>query len=681
MSRLFLAALPALATVACSATAKTPAPAPSPVAAAPVEAEKVTPARMKPHEQFKKQCADDLAAAREHVARAVASKERTVAGTLQPYNEALLLLHDASGRAELFGEVHPDADFRAAADDCTKEVERVSQDLLLDRSLFEAVSAVPEAGLDANARRFREHALRDFRRAGVDKDDETRAKLKELKDEMVDAGLAFDKNIRDDVRRARFDPAELAGLPQDYLDAHKPGPDGKVEISTDYPDYFPFRTFVKNPDARRRLYLEFMARGYPQNDEQLRRLLVARKRFADLLGYASWADYATEDKMMKSAKNAQEFIDKIAAVAEKRGRADLALLLARKKKDDPKAKQVAEYERYYYEELVKREKFAFDSQSVRPYFEYSQTRDGLLATTSKLFNVEFRPIKDAEVWHEEVDVYDVFQKGERLGRIYLDMHPRENKYKHAAQATLVNGLSGKQLPEGVLMCNFANPRTSSPALMGHEDVVTMFHEFGHLLHHVLAGRQQWASFSGVATEWDFVEAPSQMLEEWAFDPETLARFALHVETKQPIPAELVKKLKVASEFGDGIEARRQMYLAAMSLRFHTEDPAKLDFKKVMIETQKKYHLFPYLDGTYQYANFGHLNGYSAIYYTYMWSLVIAKDLFSEFQKKGLYDTPTAERYRDRVLVPGGSKDAADLVKDFLGRPYSFESYRRWLEQT
>jgi thimet oligopeptidase len=143
----------------------------------------------------------------------------------------------------------------------------------------------------------------------------------------------------------------------------------------------------------------------------------------------------------------------------------------------------------------------------------------------------------------------------------------------------------------------------------------------------------------------------------------------------------VKKLKIASELGDGIEARRQMFLAAISLRFHTADPAKLDFLATTKELQKKYHLFPYVEGTYQYASFGHLNSYSAIYYTYMWSLVIAKDLFSEFQKKGLFDTATAERYRDKVLVPGGSKDAADLVKDFLGRPYSFEAYRRWLEQS
>jgi thimet oligopeptidase len=633
---------------------------------------------MKPHQELAQRCTGDLEAARAKVALARDAKERTVAAVVEPYNDAELLLRDVSALAELFREVHPDADMRAAADECTKQVEKVTQDLLLDRGLYDALAAVPTTGLDAAGKRFVEHALRDFRRAGVDKDEETRARLKQLNDELVEAGLAFDTNIREDVRRVALDPADLAGLPEDYVAAHPPDANGKVQISTDYPDYIPFRTYARSGEARRKLFTEFLNRGWPRNEEALRRVLTTRKQIATLLGYPDWADYATETKMMKSGKNAAEFIDKVTAVADKRARRDLADLLARKKQDDPKATTVYEHERSYYEELVKRDKHAFDSQSVRPYFEYGQTRDGLLAVTGRLFGVEFREAKDVPVWHPDVDVYDVFQGGERLGRIFLDMHPRENKFKHAAQFTYINGIEGRQLPEGVLVCNFPNPRTTTPALMLHDDVETMFHEFGHLLHHVLAGRQRWASFSGVATEWDFVEAPSQMLEEWAWDPETLAGFARHVETKQPIPAELVKKMKAASEFGEGLETRRQMYLAALSLRLHMDDPAKLDFTKVQVETMKKYHLFPYLEGTHQWASFGHLNGYSATYYTYMWSRVIAKDMFSAFQKAGMYDGATAARYRDKVLVPGGSKDAADLVKDFLGRDFSFEAYRRWL---
>jgi thimet oligopeptidase len=639
------------------------------------------PPSLKPHERYTHECRQDLAAARELLARVKAGGARSIAATLEPYNDALIHLSNAAARSELMFEVHPDADMRAAAEACTKEAARVDQDRLLDRDLYEAIAAVHLDGSDADTHRFVERTLRDFRRAGVDKDDATRARLKELLDQMVADGLEFDKNIREDVRRVKLDPKDLDGLPADYIAAHAPGPDGKVEITTDYPDYLPFRSYARSTAARRQLYVQYQTRGYPQNDDAFRRLLGARRELARLLGYASWADYITEDKMIKSSRSAQDFIDRIAKLADKRAHADYAALLARKKQDDKHATEVFDYERAYYEELVKKEHYDFDAQSVRPYFEFNRTRDGLLAITSKLFDVEYRKVVDADVWHPDVDVYDVYQKGAKLGRIFLDLHPRENKYKHAAQFSYRPGVAGKQLPEGTLVCNFPDPRTSKgPALMDHDDVVTMFHEFGHLMHHVLAGHQRWVYFSGVATEQDFVEAPSQMLEEWAWDPSTLALFARHVDTNEPIPGALVKRMRGASEFGKGVFARTQMFYAALSLAYHEADPAELDFTKSLVELQHKYSMFGYVEGTHFYDSFGHLNGYSAMYYTYMWSLVIAKDLLSEFQKHGLLDEDTAHRYRDRVLVPGGSKDAADLVKDFLGRPYSFESYQRWLEQ-
>jgi thimet oligopeptidase len=258
------------------------------------------------------------------------------------------------------------------------------------------------------------------------------------------------------------------------------------------------------------------------------------------------------------------------------------------------------------------------------------------------------------------------------------MHPREGKYKHAAQFTLRDGVTGKQLPEGVLVCNFPNPRTDAPALMEHDDVVTMFHEFGHLMHHVLGGHHTWIRQSGVATEWDFVEAPSQMFEEWAWSYQTLSRFAKHHETGKTIPEELVAKMRKADKFGLGTQIVQQMFYAAISLGFHTADPAKLDQLEEVKRLQKKYTPFGYVEGTRFHASFGHLVGYSAMYYTYMWSLVIAKDLLTPFQKKGLMNTATTQKYRDAILVPGGTKDAAVLVKDFLGREFDFKAFEKYL---
>jgi thimet oligopeptidase len=255
------------------------------------------------------------------------------------------------------------------------------------------------------------------------------------------------------------------------------------------------------------------------------------------------------------------------------------------------------------------------------------------------------------------------------------MHPRENKYKHAAQFSLKDGVIGKQLPEGVLVCNFAR----GSELMEHDDVVTMFHEFGHLMHHVLGGHHAYIRQTGVATEHDFVEAPSQMFEEWAWNHETLKRFAKNA-AGEVIPKDLVDRMRKADTFGLGTQTVQQMFYAAMSLGFHTADPGKLDPLTEVKRLQAKYTPFGYVEGTSFHTSFGHLMGYSAVYYTYMWSLVIAKDLLTPFEKGGLMNTATTYAYRDRILVPGGLKDAKELVRDFLGREYDFKAFERYLSR-
>ncbi len=605
---------------------------------------------------------------------------RTEADTLGPYQRLQLALSNAGHRAGLLSEVHPNKPLREAAEAAVQEISAYATELSLHRGLYDALASVKAEGLAPDTRRFLEHTLRDFRRAGVDKDEQTRSRLRELADRAVRLGQDFDRAIREDVRSVSLRPEQLAGLPEDYRAKHKPGPEGKVVITTDYPDLLPFRTYARDGEARRQLYLENTSRAYPGNEKVLRDILEVRAEQARLLGMASWADYVTEDKMAKSGRTVAEFLARVAAVSEGPAKRDVERLLRRKQKDVPSATRVEDWEKAYYEERVKQEELGFDSQSVRPYFEFNRVRDGLLTITSRLFGIRYVPIKDPAAWHPKVESYDVFRGDERLGRIHLDLHPRPDKYKHAAQFPIVSGVAAVQLPEGALVCNFADPAVHSPALLDHDDVVTLFHEFGHLMHHVLGGQQQWLGFSGVATEWDFVEAPSQMLEEWAWDPETLKLFARHVESDEPIPAELVHRMREANEFGKGAHTRHQVFYAQLSLALHSQPPADIDVTRTMVELQKKYSPFPYVEGTHFFASFGHLNGYSAMYYTYLWSLVIAKDLLGEFQRNGLLDDATATRYRDTVLVPGGSKDAADLVKDFLGRPYGFEAFQQWLEK-
>jgi thimet oligopeptidase len=631
-------------------------------------------------EQLLASCRADMSTARREADRFVAMPKAPREPALRAFDDAFVALADAASRASLARNVHPDAKLREAAETCEQEVDALSTELSLDRRLYEALAAVKLDDADPVDRWFVEKSLRDFRRAGVDKDDATRARVRALRDELVRIGQDFGRNIREDVRRASFTPAELEGLPADWLRARPPGADGKISVSTDNVDYVPVVTYARREATREAMWRLYRVRA-PKNLEVLTTLLDRRAELARILGYPSWAAYATEDKMIGSADAAASFVERIVQASARRLDKDTDQMLKRKRVDDPAATRFFPWDSQYLQERVKAERYDFESQAVRPYFEYQHVKQGVLDVTGRLFGVRWRRVTDAPVWHPEVEAYDVLDGGDGrlLGRIYLDMHPREGKYKHYAQFTLANGTRGRRLPEGALVCNFPRPG-KEPALLEHNDVKTFFHEFGHLLHHVLGGHTKWAAHAGVATEWDFVEAPSQLLEEWAWDPDVLATFAKHHETGEPIPRALVKRMKAADEYGKGVQVRQQMFYAALSLELHRRDPHALDTTQVVAELMERYTPFKNVAGTHFHSSFGHLEGYSAIYYTYMWSLVIAKDLFGEFEREGLMDERVARRYRAAVLEQGGSKPAAELVKDFLGRPSGFEAWTRWLER-
>ena len=608
-------------------------------------------------------------------ARAAAGRLRSLPpslATLRAWDEATGAISDASARASLLRSVHPDAEMREAGERCEQEAEALATELALDPGLYAPLSRVDATGEDETTRWYLFRVLRDFRRAGVDKDPATRARVRALNDELVRIGQEFQRNIRDDVRSIEVGPADLLGLPPDYVRAHASG-----RITTDSPDYIPFITHSRSGPAREQLWKVYRQRAHPKNLEVLDRMLARRHELALLLGYGSWAAYVTEDKMIGSARAAEEFIEKIAAAAEARAARDSEALLARLRRDVPGAERVEPWDSEWLKERVRAEQFGFDSQSVRPYFELRQVLDGILDTTARMFGIEYRRAPGAPVWHADVGAWEVLENGEPIGRFCLDLHPRDGKYKHAAQFTIASGIRGGALPEGALVCNFPRPG-SEPALLDHGEVVTFFHEFGHLLHHLLGGHTRWAGISGVRTEWDFVEAPSQMLEEWCWDASVLQRFARRIDTGEPIPAAVVDRMRAADEFGKGLRVRQQIFYAATSLRLHDRDPAGLDTTALSARQQERYTPFRHVPGTFFHESFGHLEGYSAIYYTYMWSLVIAKDLFARFRRSGLLDPVVAARYRSAILEPGGGRPAAALVKEFLGRDASFDAFADWL---
>lgn len=609
--------------------------------------------------------------------------ERTEKNTLEPHNELLHRLGRLWSAVACTRSVHPEEQLRKAAEEMERDIAKFATELGLNQELYRSLKGCDASRLDPQAQRLVEHTLRDFHRAGVDRDEATRQRVRALREELVAVEQELHRNIVKDVRSIELDgPEELDGLPSDYVRDHKPGENGKIRITTDYPDYNPFMTYARSGERRRQLYIEFRRRGYPDNLGVLDQIIRKRHELAVVLGYPSWAAYVAEDKMIKTPEAIAAFIDRVSAITEVRARADYQVLLERKRKEDPAAVEVLDWEKTYFENLLRSERFEVDSKVVRSYFEYGRVKAGILSLVERLFGVEFRPNSTEPRWHEDVEVLDVLDDGRMAGRVYLDMFPREGKFKHAAMFPLVRGVQGIALPEAALVCNFPNPRrTQGPALLEHEEVLTFLHEFGHLLHQLFAVGAKWVKFSGVSNEWDFIEVPSQLFEEWGWDYEVLKGFAMHHSSRKPIPADLVERLTRAKSFGRSLWVRHQMFYAAVSLGCYGPDAPTLDTSEVVRAMQTRHSLFRFVEGTYFQASFGHLDDYSALYYTYMWSLVIEKDIHEAWSQQGLLSKDAAQRYLSHILRPGSSRDAVDLVRSYLGRDYSFQAFESWLDQT
>ena len=629
---------------------------------------------------------DALAAARQALDELLALPDSTPGSeVLDAFDGIGRPLNGIRGQVGLVPSAHPDVKMREAAELLAQEFSAFGTEVGMHRPLYERMAAVqlgPEASF--GDRRLLAHCLRDFRRSGVDRDEETRDRIRTLQEELVLVGQSFDRNIIEGGRTLRLSGghADLDGLPEDFLQAHPCAADGSVTLTTDPNDVQAVMLYAKSDDVRRRMAFEYANKAYPENVEVLTKLLDLRHELSQCLGFESWAAYATEDKMVGSAEAAQAFLERVATHARAASGEEYKELLAELRKTQPEADKVELHQVGYLKECVKRTRLAFDSTSVRPYLAYERVEAGVLKVAEGLYGVEFRAAPELPVWHSDVRAFEILEGGQAIARFYLDMWPRDDKYKHAAMFDLVSGMEARAgalevLPEAALLCNFSRPSEEDPGLMLHSQLTTFFHEFGHLLHHLFAGRHRYLSFSGIATEWDFVEVPSQLFEEWAWDAEVLGTFAVHHETGEPIPASLVASLRQAEEYGKALQVMGQMVYASLSLALYCQDPKGLDpdaeVRRLREELtpfeEPKGHHFPY--------SFGHLHGYSAIYYTYMWSLVIAKDLWGQFAAAPM-DTKVAGRYREVVLAPGGSQDAVSLVRGFLGRDYSFDAWEHWL---
>jgi thimet oligopeptidase len=604
---------------------------------------------------------------------------RTTQNTLRLYDVAVEQLSLAGEQAGILNSV---AAVKAVRDQAQLEAQRVAMAasaLSLNRAVYEALAAIDLDGADSATKHYVERTLLSYRLTGVDKDQATRDRLQALNEKATRLSLEFGRNIQEGAKTIEATAAELDGLPTDYLARHQPDAKGRITLSTDQPDMQPVMTFATSAALRERMFLAYNTRAYPANRQILLDLLATRQQIATVLGFRSWADLAMADQIMGSAANARAFLAKLDEACREGAGREYEMVLAFARKHQPDLKAIDSTSRGYWYEQYRRSAFDFDSQSVRPYFPYAQVEAGILRTAAQLFKVEYRP-STAKGWDPAVSVYDVFDGGKQVGRFYLDMHPREGKDKWFSAAPVVTGVRGRYLPEAALICNFPGGDGKDSGLLQYNDVVTFFHEFGHLMHAILGGQTEWAGISGFATEGDFVEVPSQMLEEFFSDEKLLQAFARHYQNGKILPSEIIKKMKQAGSFGRADWVRTQLYYTTLSLDLHDQDPAELDPEATAKQLYQGLLPWTWFEGNRMYASFGHLTGYSSNYYTYMFDKVIALDFFSQFDPADLLGCATGSRYRKAVLEQGGSKPGREMVRDFLGRDEEFAAFSKWMNE-
>ena len=609
--------------------------------------------------------------------------ELTWESTLGRLDRARIAIRNAGDFPSLMAVAHPDEGVRDLAKKCEPNVDKLETSLWLDAAIARVVKryAAKQETLPAPRARLLAHVLRDFRRNGLELDPKGQMRVRAINDDLTKLGQDFDTNLAASHLFVDATPAQLEGLPKEWLASHTPEADGNVRISTDYPDYFPVITYAKDRELALELYKKFDNRAADTNLPVLDKILALRAEKAKLLGYPTWADYVLEPRMAKDAKTVASFLEGLKKQLAKKGDLEIGEFRAAHAKLGGKVTDpIPPSDRLYLEDQLRKSKYGLDSKEVSQYFEVRKVKEGLLAITSRMYGIKYRPA-NVPTWHADVEPMEVVDaSGKVLGRFYFDLYPREGKYKHAAVFSIRDTVKLKDgsrlVPMAAIECNFPRPGGGGAALMSHQDAVTFFHEFGHVLHHVLS-EAELSTFAGTSVARDFVESPSQMFEEWAWAKETLDLFAVHHETGKPMPKELHAAMLRSRGFGRALATQRQLFLAALDQTYHTR-ALPFDTTKVLQEVNDAYTPFKYVEGTHFQASFGHLIGYDAGYYGYQWALSIAQDLFTRFKKEGLLNPKTAADYRAAVLAMGASDDEAKLITKFLGRPPSDAAYRAFL---
>ncbi|MCA9844943.1 MAG: Zn-dependent oligopeptidase [Dehalococcoidia bacterium] len=617
---------------------------------------------------------------------AIPAGERTFANTMAALDEAMDALGQVSGAYAFMSYVSSDDALRGAAREWEAKLDKYMVGLGFREDLYAAIqeyAALPEVTtLSGEEARLLEFWQRDYRRNGFELPADEREEVRKLFDRLVDLGNNFRNAIDDWDDGIEVSRRDLAGLPESYIDGLKTlERDGETfyRVSLEYPDLHPFMANAESSTLRKELFFKDQRKGGPENVQRLEEAIAVRSEIAGRLGYPSWAAYVVETKMSKEPGAVRGFLAELREKVEPKAAIDREEL-ARASEAHRRTDVVEIWDwRFYNNRLLKTE-YAVDDFEVAKYFPLDACLEGLFAVTQRLLGVRFEKVS-APVWHPDVEAFDVYERDgdEPIARFYMDLFPRPNTYGHAAAFTIRSGRQRPdrtyQRPVSAIVANFTRPGAQTPSLLRHSEVETLFHEFGHILHQVLT-RAKYARFSGTATERDFVEAPSQMLEHWCWDRDVLRSFSRHYETGEPLPDSMLDAMVAAKNLSSGVATLRQLFFATLDFTLHSEG-----FQGDSTATVKELHPitgWPFPEGTHFQSGFGHLFGYDAGYYGYLWSHVFGDDMFTRFEASDPLDEETGQEYRATVLSRGGSVDGDVMVREFLGREPNQTAFLRGL---
>ena len=608
------------------------------------------------------------------------------ANTVRALDDLGFQLMLVDNRLGLIEQTSTNAAVRDAATEAIKELEAWMVGLDYREDVYRAVKAYADTRpkLEGENAKLLLETMRDYRRAGLELPKAERDEVERMRKELSALSTDFQNNVTKAKKAVKFTQAELEGVPDDFLQQIKTTNDEYIVMANVTWHYLALMDNAKREETRKRFLIEHDNLAREVNIPLLEKILPLRDDIAKKLGYRNWADYATEIKMVKNGGAAIDFEEKLKTGLQPKFTAELEEFrkLKVQETDDTNA-QIRIWDWRYFSNQLKKQRYDVDAEQLRVYFPYQRVLDGMFAIYQRIFGLKFEPVEPPYKWIGDLQLYAVSdaQTGEPLGLFYLDMFPRDGKYNHFAKFGIIEG---KLLPDGkyqrpvcALICNFPAPTKDHPSLMSHMDVETIFHEFGHAMHTILT-RAKYARFSGTSVPGDFVEAPSQMLENWIWDKKVLDSFAAdYRDPSKKIPAGILAKLKEAKLATEGMRYRRQLAFGLMDLALHTQIHETNAAETLPLANQKLSDVFlPMVPDTAFVAYFNHIIGYGAGYYGYAWADAISADMATVFEKSpdGYFDRQAGMRLRKEIYEPGDSRDVNVSIEKFLGRPRSIEPF-------